>query len=179
MIPQDRGTFGLNSKVHAELGVFLRFSFSLSAPPLLALTCSLSPSLSLSKRKKEKQIKNNATGFLLNYFAKLQCCLEICPFYTDFQINWQSFFYDIPYICVLNNIEKIWRNDTFNEIDPFNEPGWLSQLGIQLRLRSWSHSLWVQAPHWALCWQLRTWKPALDSMSPSLSAPPSPFKNKH
>ena len=35
------------------------------------------------------------------------------------------------------------------------EPGWLSRLGIWLRLRSWSHGWWVQAPHQALCWQLR------------------------
>ena len=32
-------------------------------------------------------------------------------------------------------------------------PGWLSQLGVWLQLRSRSHSLWVQAPHGVLCWQ--------------------------
>ena len=36
-------------------------------------------------------------------------------------------------------------------------PGWLSRLSIQLWLRSWSPSLWVRAPHRALCWQLRAW----------------------
>ena len=36
-------------------------------------------------------------------------------------------------------------------------PGWLSQLSVQLWLRSWSHSSWVQAPRQALCWQLRAW----------------------
>ena len=36
-------------------------------------------------------------------------------------------------------------------------PGWLSRLGIRLQLRSWSLGSWVQAPHWALCWQLRAW----------------------
>ena len=36
-------------------------------------------------------------------------------------------------------------------------PGWLSQLSLGLQLRSWSHGLWVGAPHWALCWQLRAW----------------------
>ena len=36
-------------------------------------------------------------------------------------------------------------------------PGWLSQLSIQLQLRSWSHGSWVQAPRQALCWQLRAW----------------------
>ena len=35
--------------------------------------------------------------------------------------------------------------------------GWLSQLSIWLWLRSWSRSLWVWAPHQALCWQLRAW----------------------
>ena len=32
-------------------------------------------------------------------------------------------------------------------------PGWLSRLSGRLRLRSWSHSLWVRAPRQALCWQ--------------------------
>ena len=36
-------------------------------------------------------------------------------------------------------------------------PGWLSQLSIWLQLRSWSLSLWVQAPLGALSWQLRVW----------------------
>ena len=34
-------------------------------------------------------------------------------------------------------------------------PGWLSQFSVQLWFRSCSHGLWVQAPHWALYWQLR------------------------
>ena len=34
-------------------------------------------------------------------------------------------------------------------------PGWLSWLSVRLRLRSWSHSLWVRAPRQALCWQVR------------------------
>ena len=36
-------------------------------------------------------------------------------------------------------------------------PGWLSWLSIPLGLRSWSHGLWVRAPCWTLCWQLRAW----------------------
>ena len=31
----------------------------------------------------------------------------------------------------------------------------LSQFSVQLRLRSWSHGLWVRVPRQALCWQLR------------------------
>ena len=42
-------------------------------------------------------------------------------------------------------------------ISPLGVPGWLSRLSIWLQLRSWFHSLWVQAPHWALCWQFRAW----------------------
>ena len=49
-------------------------------------------------------------------------------------------------------------------------PGWLSWLGVWLRLRSWSPGSWVSAPRWALCWQLRLWSLASDS--PFLSAPP-------
>ena len=36
-------------------------------------------------------------------------------------------------------------------------PWWLSWLSIRLQLRSWSYSLWVQAPRQPLCWQLRAW----------------------
>ena len=35
--------------------------------------------------------------------------------------------------------------------------GGLRRLSVRLRLRSWSHSLWVRAPHQALCWQFRAW----------------------
>ena len=41
--------------------------------------------------------------------------------------------------------------------DNIGAPGWLSRLSERLRLRSWSHSSWVWAPHRALCWQLRAW----------------------
>ena len=50
-------------------------------------------------------------------------------------------------------------------------PWWLSWLSVQLQLRSWSHSLWVQAPRPAPCWQLRVWS-LLQILSPSLSVPP-------
>ena len=36
-------------------------------------------------------------------------------------------------------------------------PGLLSQLRVQLQLRSWSHHLWVRTPCQTLCWQLRIW----------------------
>ena len=34
-------------------------------------------------------------------------------------------------------------------------PGWLSRLSVWLWPRSWSHSSWVRALHWPLCWWLR------------------------
>ena len=52
-------------------------------------------------------------------------------------------------------------------------PGWLSQLSIWLRLRSWSHVLWVRAPHQALYWQLRAWS-LLQIQIPPLSLCPTP-----
>ena len=62
-------------------------------------------------------------------------------------------------------------------------PGWLSRLSGRLRLRSWSHSSWVGAPHQALCWQLGAWS-LLWTLCLSLSLCPSPahslsLKNKH
>ena len=62
-------------------------------------------------------------------------------------------------------------------------PGWLSWLSVRLRLRSCSHSLWVQAPHRAV-----NTGPASDPLSPSVSACPPlmlsqslslSLKNKH
>ena len=45
---------------------------------------------------------------------------------------------------------------------------WVAQLVKcqWFQLRSWSHSSWDQAPHWALCWQHG--RLAWDSLSPSL-----------
>ena len=67
-------------------------------------------------------------------------------------------------------------------VRPLGTPGWLSRLSVQLWLRSWSHSLWVGALRWALCWQLRAWglfhilclplsspSPLMLCLSPSLS----------
>ena len=53
-------------------------------------------------------------------------------------------------------------------------PGWLSRLSFRLRLRSWSHGLWVRAPCRALCWQLKAWSLLQIPLFrfPSLSAPP-------
>ena len=51
-------------------------------------------------------------------------------------------------------------------------PGWLNRLNVQLRLRSWSHGLWVWAPHLGSVLTARSLEPASDSVSPSLSAPP-------
>ena len=51
-------------------------------------------------------------------------------------------------------------------------PGWLSQLGVRLQLRSWSRSLWFQTLRRAPCWQLRAWSLLWIRCPPlSLSAP--------
>ena len=74
---------------------------------------------------------------------------------------------------------------SFFKNSPAGAPGWLSWLSVQLRLRPGSHSLWVQAPCQALCWQIRAWS-LLWILCPSLSATlPLMFcfslsvKNKH
>ena len=36
-------------------------------------------------------------------------------------------------------------------------PVWLSQWSVWLRLKSWSHGLWVLALRRVPCWQLRAW----------------------
>ena len=63
-------------------------------------------------------------------------------------------------------------NLTIKSIQP-RAPGWLSQLSIQIQLRSWSHSSWVQGLHRALCWQLRPWS-LLQILCLPLSLCPSP-----
>ena len=51
-------------------------------------------------------------------------------------------------------------------------PGWFRRrLSIQLQLRSWPCSSWVQALRWALCWQLRAWS-LFQAVFPSLFVPP-------
>ena len=53
-------------------------------------------------------------------------------------------------------------------------PGWLSWLSVRLRLRSWSHGLWVRDLRRALCLQLRAWSLLrILSLSLSLSLPHS------
>ena len=39
----------------------------------------------------------------------------------------------------------------------FGAPGWLSRLGVRLRLRSQSCAPWVRAPRQVLCWRLGAW----------------------
>ena len=51
-------------------------------------------------------------------------------------------------------------------------PGWLRGLSIQLWLRSWSHTSWVRALRWALCWHLEPGA-CFGFCSPSLSLPHS------
>ena len=65
-------------------------------------------------------------------------------------------------------------------------PGWLSRLSIWIRLRSWSHSSWVQALRGAQWWQLRAWS-LLQILCLSAARCPTPprlclclsLKNKH
>ena len=58
-------------------------------------------------------------------------------------------------------------------------PGELSRLGVWLGLRSWPNSLWVPAPHQAVCWQLRAWS-LLQTLCLPLSLPlcPSPARTR-
>ena len=82
-------------------------------------------------------------------------------------LSWWSYYQDIwGWYC----IDKF-RLKKFMYFKIPGAPGWLSWLSVQLRLRSWSHGLWVRALQQALCWQLRTWS-LLQILSPSLSAPP-------
>ena len=53
--------------------------------------------------------------------------------------------------------KTVWRLLKTLKIELPGAPGWLSRLSVRLRLRSWSHGLWVRTPHRALCWQLRAW----------------------
>ena len=58
------------------------------------------------------------------------------------------------------SLSILWTSQRYksqNSLEQSRAPGWLSWLSVLLQLRSWSHGLWVQALHWALCWQLRAW----------------------
>ena len=77
---------------------------------------------------------------------------------------------------ILSSTEK--PEALLKNIEKKEEPGWLSQLSVQLWLRSWSHGSWVQAPCRALCWQLRAWSLLPLSVPPPLMLCLS-LKNKH
>ena len=59
------------------------------------------------------------------------------------------------YLCLCIYMEVLGKWLIFRAIG--GVPGWLSQLSVWFQLRSWSHSSWVQALCWALCWWLRAW----------------------
>ena len=60
-------------------------------------------------------------------------------------------------VCVEIQRKNNFSHSTFENNSPFGVPGWLSRLSILLQLRTRSHCSWVQAPHQALCRQLRAW----------------------
>ena len=53
--------------------------------------------------------------------------------------------------------KECWERTASLRMWHLGAPGWLSQLSIQLRFRSWSHGSWVRAPGRALHWQPRAW----------------------
>ena len=94
---------------------------------------------------------------LLAYLVIELCTESFVPIFIS--KNLRGLLKEVNEKIYLNNIKAQWMG----------APGWLSQLSFWLQLRSWSHGLWVQAPHQALCGQP---EPAWDCLSPSLSAPP-------
>ena len=79
-------------------------------------------------------------------------------------------------IIFMMYVDQLYRNNYSD-----GAPGWLSRLSIWLQLRSWSHSLWVRAPCWALCWQCGAWLGFILSLAfiktQSSTFPPLPFFN--
>ena len=99
----------------------------LSAPPPFMLTCLLSLSLSLSFKINKLKLKKK---HIKKHMGALVTRIRTYPWHSGTHF--------------LKNLFRV-------------VPGCLSWLSVQLQLRSWSHSLWVQAPHRPLCWQLRAW----------------------
>ena len=110
------------------------------------------------------------------------------PVLGQYQKQIRDCFYSkgpIVYWCrwTPNLIGNYGNDSSNNRNKATGAPGWLGQLSTRLQIRSWSHGLWVWAPHQALCRQLRAWS-LLRILSPSLFAPPLlmvpclPLKNK-
>ena len=78
-------------------------------------------------------------------FRHLGTLLPNCSFLCIYDLY---FVYD-KFVPMIQSFEMCCRGGM---------PGWLSWLHVWLRLRSWSRSLWFQAPCRALCWQLRAWR---------------------
>ena len=95
--------------------------------------------------------------------------LGIYPKYTKMLI-WRSTCTPM-FIETLSTIATLWKEPKCPSADEcikmwYRGAWWLSWLSGWLRLWSWSHSLWVWAPHQALCWQFRAW-----SLCPILCRP--------
>ena len=58
------------------------------------------------------------------------------------------------------------------KVDYMGAPAWLSRWSVQLWLKSWSHSSWVWALRWALCWQLGVWSLLWFLCLPLSASPP-------
>ena len=107
-------------------------------------------------------------------FLYLPCCLGqfyIFSRHSMFVFKKRKCLF-LPVSLQISKFKKWnWRSNYLRNFF-IGAPGWLCQLSNRLQFRSWSRGPWVQAPHRALCWQLRAWtEPASDSVSPSLSAP--------
>ena len=79
-----------------------------------------------------------------------QQCAWYMVMFNEYLLNKERILsaYRISFVTHMQNCDRI---------KLLGAPGWLSGLNVSLRLRSWSHSSWVQAPHRALCWQRRAW----------------------
>ena len=107
---------------------------------LLKSTCPIHPS---------RAYKGPGQGFQTGPCSHFTSCpLQVLP------STWERGQVNIPnLIPLLSHMLTL----AGSKITRLGAPGWLSQLGVRLQLRSWSHGPWVWAPRRALCWQLRAW----------------------
>ena len=97
--------------------------------------------------------KNGVKQYIV-YLVLLITFLNVYSQILSFSIK--SLFCLYGFLLRLDSALNFWVKLFYTLKNSVGAPGWLSQLSIrlQLRSRSWSCALWVQAPSWALCCQL-------------------------
>ena len=131
----------------------------------------LNPSVpSFVSKKERKDRESLGPGQDAEYSGTALCLDLVLIHFWRLRVSWWHHTFFVAQDSVFLSISPLLAS----KVAKGGAPGWLSRLSVRLQLRSWSHGLWVQALHQALCWLLaQSLEPASDSVSFSLCPSPA------